>query len=158
MPKTTENHIDINVTDPNWHELIPGLEGFCRKVLLQTLPLLHKPLTGELSIALINDEEMRTLNRTYRQKNTPTNVLSFPNPGPDPLLGDIVISRETVIKEAEERAKPIQHHFTHMLVHGFLHLQGYNHEKDDEAEIMEQLEINILQTFDIDNPYETHEP
>ena len=109
-------------------------------------------------MALINDSDMQALNKKWRGKDKPTNVLSFPDSGPAPVLGDIVIAFETVHREAEAANKPVQDHFIHLLVHGFLHLTGYDHMNDQDAKIMEALEISILTNFNIDNPYEINEP
>lgn len=111
----------------------------------------------ELSIRLVAIEESAELNKTYRGKTGPTNVLSFPFDSPilmEPkLLGDLVICVPTVEKEAVEQAKQLEHHWAHLVVHGCLHLLGYDHIENDEAEEMEAFEIEILQTLAIDNPY-----
>lgn len=112
----------------------------------------------ELSIRLVESEESDQLNSTYRGKEGPTNVLSFPFDSPVPmdarLLGDLIICVPIVEKEAKEQGKILEHHWAHLVVHGCLHLLGYDHIEDDEAEVMEELERNILQTLDIDNPYQ----
>jgi len=112
----------------------------------------------ELSIRLVENEESAELNSTYRGKDGPTNVLSFPFDSPVPmeprLLGDLVICRPKVETEAKEQGKILDHHWAHLVVHGCLHLLGYDHIKDDEAELMEALETEILQGLDIDNPYQ----
>lgn len=128
------------------------------------------PAAYEATIVLTDDAEMRELNRTWRSKDAPTNVLSFPAAGPviEPdigpdaegetrSLGDIVLARETVMREAVEQAVDFSHHVTHLIVHGVLHLLGYDHGVDAEAEEMEALEIEILSELGIDNPY-TEEP
>ncbi|HEC59553.1 hypothetical protein LCGC14_0678060 [marine sediment metagenome] len=111
----------------------------------------------ELSIRLVEVEESAELNSTYRGKSGPTNVLSFPFESPIPmepiLLGDLVICVPVVDKEALEQAKQNEHHWAHLVVHGCLHLLGYDHIENDEAEEMEAFEIEILQTLAIDNPY-----
>ncbi|NOQ77543.1 MAG: rRNA maturation RNase YbeY [Methylococcaceae bacterium] len=112
----------------------------------------------ELSIRLVEDEESAELNSTYRGKTGPTNVLSFPFDSPVPmeprLLGDLIICTPKVEVEAKEQDKLLHHHWAHLVVHGCLHLLGYDHIEDEEAEIMEELEKQILQTLDIDNPYQ----
>jgi probable rRNA maturation factor len=114
---------------------------------------------AELAIVLTDDERIQVLNREWRGFDKPTNVLSFPvnEPGlgqPTPLLlGDIVIAYETTKREALEQGTPFLHHLLHLTVHGFLHLRGYDHEADDEAETMEQLERQILARLDIPDPY-----
>lgn len=111
----------------------------------------------ELTIRLVDKPESQTLNKTYRGKDKPTNVLSFPADVPDfidePLLGDLVICTPVTNQEAIEQNKAWAHHWAHMTIHGVLHLLGYDHINDDEAEVMEGLEVNILQTLNIDNPY-----
>ena len=112
---------------------------------------------AELTIRICDEAEIIELNQTYRQKTGSTNVLSFPADLPDevnlPLLGDIVISAKVVEKEAEAQKKVLEAHWAHMVAHGVLHLLGYDHIEDDEAEIMEQQEINILSTLGYENPY-----
>lgn len=114
---------------------------------------------GEVSILLTDDEHMRALNAAWRGKDRPTNVLSFPassaaaQGGGAALLGDIVLARETLLREAEAEGKPFEHHLAHLLVHGFLHLLGYDHETPEEAEEMEAMERRALQTLAIDDPY-----
>ncbi|PHS69964.1 MAG: rRNA maturation RNase YbeY [Methylophaga sp.] len=112
----------------------------------------------ELSIRLVEEQESAELNATYRGKTGPTNVLSFPFDSPivlDPrLLGDLIICAPVVEQEAQQQHKKNHHHWTHMVVHGCLHLLGYDHLEEDEAEAMEALEIKILQSLDIDNPYQ----
>ena len=113
--------------------------------------------TAEVSIRLVDEPEMIELNKTYRAKAGPTNVLSFPADLPrgvaTPLLGDIVICAPIVRREAAEQGKPVEAHWAHMTVHGSLHLLGYDHAGDDEAEVMEALETQILQQLDYDCPY-----
>lgn len=115
------------------------------------------PDETELCIRLVNKDEIQSLNRTYRSKDKPTNVLSFPIDLPEdvpvPLLGDIVICPDVVFEEAQTQHKPYAHHFAHMLVHGCLHLLGYDHVTHEQAELMEPLEIAILATMNIPNPY-----
>lgn len=112
----------------------------------------------ELSIRLVEIEESAELNKTYRDKIGPTNVLSFPFdsliPMEPKLLGDVVICVPVVEKEALEQAKHLEHHWAHLVVHGCLHLLGYDHIENDQAEEMEAFEIEILQILAIDNPYQ----
>lgn len=111
----------------------------------------------ELTVRIVDRTEITTLNRDYRGKNKATNVLSFPAELPDhielPLLGDVVICAPIVVQEAREQNKQTQHHWAHMIVHGTLHLLGYDHIDDSEATVMEGLEINILADLNIQNPY-----
>lgn len=116
---------------------------------------------AELSLLFTGDEAIRAINREWRGKDTATNVLSFPGTDIAPgepggvILGDIVIAFETVTSEAELEGKPFRHHLTHLIVHGFLHLFGYDHMNDDEARIMEGLETRILHGLAIPDPYNT---
>ena len=123
--------------------------------------------TVEVSVRLATDAEVRTLNRQYRGKDVPTNVLSFPMVQPDlldtigqnsddgeVLLGDIVLACETCAREAEERGVPLEPHATHLIVHGTLHLLGYDHVGDDgAADAMERIEIAALASLGIADPY-----
>ncbi|WP_018182266.1 rRNA maturation RNase YbeY [Kaistia granuli] len=113
---------------------------------------------SELSVVFTDDEHVRQLNADYRDKDKPTNVLSFPGSPPDsklfgPLLGDIVVARETVVAEAAEQGLAFEDHLTHLVVHGLLHLFGHDHLEDDEAERMESLETEILARLGIADPY-----
>lgn len=117
---------------------------------------------AEVAVMLTDDAGIRTLNRNWRSIDKPTNVLSFPAlqpttaPGPDDaprMLGDIAIAYETTRAEADAEQKPFAHHLSHLAVHGFLHLIGYDHETDEEAETMESLERDILAQLGIPDPY-----
>jgi probable rRNA maturation factor len=112
---------------------------------------------AEISIVLTDDEEQQDLNRDWRGKDAPTNVLSFPQIEPfSPvigILGDIILARETLEREAVEQAKPLADHFTHLVVHGFLHILGYDHTTEEEALVMEGLETQILAGLGIVDPY-----
>ncbi|WP_107851576.1 rRNA maturation RNase YbeY [Oceanimonas marisflavi] len=113
---------------------------------------------AEVTVRLVDEAESQALNRDYRGKDKPTNVLSFPFEAPPgvelPLLGDLVICRQVVEREAAEQNKPLQAHWAHMVVHGCLHLLGFDHIKDEEAEVMEAREIAILAGLGMDNPYQ----
>ena len=111
----------------------------------------------EMTVRIVDEAESHELNLTYRGKDRPTNVLSFPFECPDevelPLLGDLVICRQVVEREAVEQEKPLMAHWAHMVVHGSLHLLGYDHIEDNEAEEMESLETQIMQGLGFDDPY-----
>jgi probable rRNA maturation factor len=122
---------------------------------------------AELAVMLTDDAGIRTLNLSWRGIDKPTNVLSFPalqptGPvGPDDaprMLGDIAIAYQTTRKEADDEQKPFDHHLSHLAIHGFLHLIGYDHEKDGEAEAMEALEREILAQLGIPDPYADRDP
>ncbi len=113
---------------------------------------------AELSLLLTSDEEIRDLNKTWRGRDEATNVLSFPldtpscEQGPRPV-GDVVLAFETVAREAGERAIPVSQHAAHLVVHGVLHLLGYDHENDSQAYSMETLEVQVLNALGIPDPY-----
>lgn len=112
---------------------------------------------AELSVRIVDEDESQALNLQYRGKDKPTNVLSFPCELPDgvelPLLGDLVICAQVVAKEALEQGKLLHAHWAHMVVHGTLHLLGYDHIEDSEAEEMEAIEIQVLLELGYPNPY-----
>lgn len=113
---------------------------------------------SEVSLLFTDDSHIRAINSKFRGQAKPTNVLSFPQQEADcdvfgPYLGDIVLAFETIFREAALEKKDFKHHLQHLLVHGFLHLVGYDHETDDEAVAMESLETDILRDLEIDDPY-----
>ena len=114
---------------------------------------------AELTIRIVDEQESAELNGRYRQKAGPTNVLSFPFESPPgvtvSLLGDIVVCAPVVRREASEQSKSLNSHWAHMIVHGALHLLGYTHERDEDAEEMEAKETHILGRLGFDNPYES---
>lgn len=116
---------------------------------------------SEVTIRIVASDESAALNSQYRGKSGPTNVLSFPFEAPAgitvPLAGDLIICASVVEKEAAEQQKTLTEHWAHMVVHGMLHLQGYDHIDDDDAEVMEALEIRLLGQLGFSNPYETEE-
>ena len=149
-------HIDINRNDDAWPE---NLDSLAERAVLEALRQSKARVKGaaELSILLTNDEEQQELNKQWRGKDSSTNVLSFPQIEPgDPvigLLGDITLARETLIREAADQNVSFEAHFTHLVVHGFLHILGHDHLDDEEAAEMEALETAILATLGIDDPY-----
>ena len=130
-----------------------------RKVLTFCYESLSLRESFELSVRLTDDKEIMNLNKMYRNKNSPTNVLSFCSQKYNydkigfQVLGDLVISRDTAIKELEGTKKTLEQHISHLTVHGFLHLLGYIHEDDKEAKTMEDLETEILKKLNIPDPY-----
>ncbi len=118
----------------------------------------------EVSLVFSDDAQVRAINAEWRGQNKPTNVLSFPAfplvPGgkPGPMLGDIIIARETVEREAADLDKSFNDHLTHLMVHGFLHLFGYDHMDSEEAERMESIETRILASLGLSDPYAGQDP
>lgn len=114
----------------------------------------------ELTVRFVGEEESQELNYQFRGKDKPTNVLSFPFECPPDipvnLLGDLVVCVPVIHREAKEQGKQVEHHFAHMIVHGILHLLGFDHQSDEEAEEMESREIHILSQLEIDDPYQEH--
>nr|WP_220099516.1 rRNA maturation RNase YbeY [Alteromonas lipotrueiana] len=114
----------------------------------------------EMTLRFVGIEESQSLNHQFRGKDKPTNVLSFPFESPPgmemPLLGDLVVCAPIISREANEQNKQVAHHYAHMIVHGILHLLGYDHIDDAQAEEMEALEIRILAELAIDDPYQDH--
>jgi probable rRNA maturation factor len=152
--------IDILVESTLWKDAPGATPGLRRAVAAAAAALSTK--RAELAIVLTDDSAMRDLNCTWRGKDAPTNVLSFPAPGrgggkkgnrAPRALGDIVIAYETTAREARAERKPFGHHLAHLAVHGYLHLAGHDHESDKEAEAMEALEIAILARLKVPNPY-----
>ena len=140
--------------------------GAIKKVVETTLRFIDTQSDCEMGIACVDNAESHKLNLEYRQKDKPTNVLSFPSDLPDEMaqildtfpIGDLVICIPVVLQEAIEQQKTPIEHFTHMLVHGTLHLMGYDHETSEEdAEEMEALEIEILNKLGFENPYTVKE-
>jgi len=108
-----------------------------------------------LTIRIICEEESKSLNYKYRKVNKPTNVLSFLIDN-NPLVGDLVLCHPIIKQEARIQKKKIEDHYTHLLIHGYLHLLGFNHEKNQDALIMEEREINVLRKLGIKNPYKSN--
>lgn len=158
-------NIEINYEDNAWKNIIPEIEKLiqdrCERAIVSTD--INKIIDNiEISILLCNDDFIQDLNQQYRNQDKPTNVLSFPNQeleygqysaDTNPMLGDIVFAYETVKKEAAEQNKTLEDHFSHLIIHGCLHLLGYDHEKVKDANIMEKLEIKTLKEIGIANPY-----
>lgn len=149
--------IDILISAPGW-ESVGDLEEVTQECVRASLSASGATLAPgcELSVNFCGDAEIQELNAQWRGKDKPTNVLSFPTPGAlaaRPLLGDIVIAYETVAREAGEQDKTLRDHTAHMVVHGFLHLIGYDHETAAEAEAMEALERRIAAGLGIRDPY-----
>ena len=150
---------DVAINADGWQSE-HSLRMLVDRVLEATLHGLEfDDVDSELSLVFTDDANIRTINSKWRYIDKATNVLSFPafsiQPGqrPGPILGDIVIARETVQREAQEENKSFDDHLSHLIVHGLLHLTGYDHQNDDEAEQMESLERKILASLGISDPY-----
>ncbi len=154
--------IDLAVEDGRWENAVPALETLVTRAVEAGLAIAPGRPEGEVevSVLLADDTTVRELNRTWRGKDKPTNVLSFPA-APQPRhaeaalpLGDVVLAYETMVRESEEQGKLLQNHLVHLLVHGTLHLVGQDHETGlAEAEAMEALEVAALATLGIPDPY-----
>ena len=159
-PRTVDMIIDCAV-ETEWWMAEEDLERITQKAINGSSPFLGDDLDPDTEVSLLftDDAQVQELNRDYRQQDKPTNVLSFAaQEGGGPatsMLGDIVLARQTIEREATEQDKGREDHLTHLIVHGFLHLLGYDHETDDEAEIMEELETRILAHLGIADPYAT---
>lgn len=147
--------LEIVVRSPLW-KAEPGAVAAVRRAIKEAIAVVSTR-SGELAIVLTDDSSIRALNRQWRGKDEPTNVLSFPAAEPQygapVLLGDIVIAYETTAREASAEHKPFMHHLAHLAVHGFLHLLGYDHEAKAEARVMERLETAILARLAVPDPY-----
>ena len=162
--------IAVHAPCPDWRAALADCDALCRDAALAALAA--APLDGgnsiiEIGIRLTDDAELRELNKRYRHIDAPTNVLSFPMfegpPGADlaappdgmPLaLGDVVLAFETIRGEAASQGKSLADHLGHLVVHGVLHLRGYDHVDDSQAAAMEQLEAIVLAGLGVTNPYE----
>ena len=160
--------IDCMIEDRRWAAL--GLDDVAEAAVAATFDRLGlEPSVFEISLLACNDARIATLNADFRGKPQPTNVLSWPSaeraartpgempiaprPGPDAELGDIAIAYETCAREAEDNDKPLKDHVTHLIVHGTLHLLGFDHENDPDAALMEGLETEILGKMGLADPY-----
>lgn len=164
IPQKLKPNVEISVQDPEWEkmgEIYEIIKLIARTAL--NAAILPKEVIGrdlEISIVLANDDLVQVLNREYRQKDKATNVLTFASldEGEVPPhgvlnLGDIILSYQTIEREAQEQGKFPLDHIRHLTVHGVLHLLGYDHQNEDEANDMETLEIRILEQLGVQNPY-----
>jgi len=150
--------IDLSIEAGDWDEavlMIVAERAIAAAFAVADLEVLDNT---EVSLLFTDDASIRKLNAEWREKDKPTNVLSFPGSDPQgdvygPLLGDIVFSQETVAREVDEMGIEFSDHLSHLIVHGLLHLFDYDHQENDEAELMESLEKAILASIGIDDPY-----
>ncbi|MBC8339838.1 MAG: rRNA maturation RNase YbeY [Rhodospirillales bacterium] len=170
VPDDGALEIDVSVQCPLWDDALPEAAALAQtafRAAFQAVGPVGEPQAAEASIVLADDAFVQNLNREYRDRDTPTNVLSFPASGPESgpetgkemppgmpvLLGDIVVAFETTAAEASQQGKGLSDHLCHLVVHGMLHLLGYDHQTSTEADTMEALEIEILEGLRIPNPY-----
>jgi probable rRNA maturation factor len=152
--------IELQVEDPAWAGALPDVEAVVARaaaaVLGDSTTADDQPLA---TVLLDGDDAVRALNARFRDRDAPTNVLSFPAtslpgaPDDDPYLGDIILAFDVCRREAVDQGKPLAHHLSHLVIHGLLHLQGHDHQTDDEAEVMEARERTLLAGLGIDDPY-----
>lgn len=160
---TTTIDISVRIDCPAWTEALPDAEARCGRLAAIALGAVDLPEgVVELSMVLADDATVQGLNRDWRGKDTPTNVLSFAAlddedapvvEGAPLLLGDVILAYETCAAEASGQGKSLEDHFSHLVVHGVLHLLGYDHMDDDEAAEMEDLETTLLAALGIPDPY-----
>jgi probable rRNA maturation factor len=144
--------IDVEIEAPAWREALADAEVHTVKAAETALNLAGRQ--GDVAVLLTDDEAVRDLNARFRGKDQPTNVLSFPAPGnPQGQLGDLALAYQTCAREAAEQGKTLTAHLQHLVAHGVLHLVGYEHDVDADAEIMEALERRILAALGVADPY-----
>ena len=151
--------VEALIEEEAWYSLSDAPAIFVSDMLKKSLLFMGVD-SIHVSVKLTSDQELQNLNKEFRGKNAPTNVLSFPY-GRDLIqergelrsLGDIVLSYQRILEESMEQNKNFEHHCTHMLVHGLLHLLGCDHEEEEDIKEMEKMEVKILKSFDIKNPY-----
>ncbi len=158
-PGAESHALDFVVASDRWSEE-PDSERVIARAIKAAAAAIGLERGLDLCLMLADDEEMRILNNRWRGQNKPTNVLSFPAPPAQGAsrLGDIAIGFETVAREAREQGKPFADHLAHLAVHGFLHLSGYDHQSEAEAQRMEALERDILAQLAVPDPYAPREP
>lgn len=146
--------VDIEIEDEAWTRAEPEAEALVWRAAQAVLDA-HEDIEGQgIVILLADDDSVQVLNRDFRQKDYATNVLSFPSPpNLEGQIGDIVLAFGVCAREAVEQGKPLAHHLQHLVAHGVLHLLGYDHQDDAEAQAMEAFEREILAGLDIPDPY-----
>jgi probable rRNA maturation factor len=146
--------IEVVVEDAGWQALLPDVETLVDAAARASLAALDAAPEGEIVVLLTDDETIRDLNARFRGQDKPTNVLSFPAaPSPGRPVGDIALALGVCAAEARAQAKPLAHHLQHLVAHGVLHLVGWDHEDEAEAEAMEGLERRVLAGLGVPDPY-----
>lgn len=158
-PSTEPITVDVVVMAAGWRRALPDAPALCRRATRAALAAApSRKRRGTVAIALADDATLQSLNRQFRDKDKPTNVLSFPTDASDPLgsgqLGDIALALQTLKREAAEQGKSLRRHLLHLVVHGALHLLGYDHERPGQARRMEALEREILAGLGQPDPYQ----
>ena len=156
-----QHHFDHNIADDRWADIVTESQPLCAALADKMVKYLSPETTAKLDISVLwtDDQHIAALNSQFRQKSGPTNILSFPSGEPvswqteQLFLGDLVLGYETITTEADEAGTALTHHVAHLLLHGLLHLAGYDHIDDDEAAEMEALETNLLAELGIADPY-----
>jgi probable rRNA maturation factor len=154
--------VEITIDYSEWYLAANNIEDVCKKTITTVFENEAVPFSSskrEIGLLLTTNDRMLDLNKVYRKKNVPTNVLSFPNGlerfDETPIfLGDIAIGYSIILEESIKAKLPFLSHMQHLLVHGCLHLLGFDHEETNDAEEMERVEIKILRDLNIDNPYD----
>ena len=144
--------VDVEVEAEAWLAALPDAEFAAIAAAERALGMAQK--NGGVTVLLADDVEVKALNAQFRGKDAATNVLSFPAPAnPEDHLGDVALAFETCRREAVEQGKPLSDHLQHLVAHGVLHLIGYDHESDADAQVMEDLERRILESLGVADPY-----
>jgi probable rRNA maturation factor len=152
--RANDARLELIVEEPRWRKADPRLPARLRRAALAALArAADARVCKDLTILLTNDTKLRSLNAGFRGKNAPTNVLAFPAAAGDSYLGDVAIAYGVAAAEAMSTGKSLGDHATHLVVHGVLHLLGYDHQKAREAQTMEALEVEILATLGVADPY-----
>jgi probable rRNA maturation factor len=147
------NAVDLIVEDPAW-DALANRTRLAQAAVFAAITELDGGKSGVVALLLTDDDSIAELNRRYRDKTGPTNVLSFPaGTHADNHLGDIALAWGVVASEAAAKGCSLEHHMQHLIIHGFFHLQGYDHQSDEEAEIMESMERRALSSLNVADPY-----